>query len=87
MSEITEVKIVEGQNPKSTSQENTKVTVTSLEPKEEIWTLAQLEAKIKEMETNKANALNNYNTQVASFDAQIAKFQAITAEVEKALEK
>lgn len=84
MSEITEVKVVEGQD-ESTTSSDTKVTVSISEPKEEVWTIDMLNSRISECEVHKQNALNNYNSQIGSLDEMIAKYQAIIAEVEKVL--
>lgn len=83
MSEITEVKISEGQDLEATSDGDKKVTVSIVEPKEEVWTIDMLKSAISECETYKQNALVNYNNQVAIFDSQIAKHVGILAEVEK----
>lgn len=82
MSEITEVKVVEGQD-ESTASSDTKVTVSISEPKEEVWTIDTLKAVISEYEIYKQNALINYNNQIAIFDSQIAKYVSILSEAEK----
>lgn len=83
MSEITEVKISEGQDLEATSDGDKKITVSIVEPTEEVWTIDTLKAAISEYETYKQNALINYNNQIAIFDLQIAKYVSILSEAEK----
>lgn len=83
MSEITEIKVVEGQDLEATSDGDKKITVSIVEPTEEVWTIDTLKAAISEYETYKQNALINYNNQIAIFDLQIAKYVSILSEAEK----
>lgn len=87
MSEITEVKISEGQDLETATDGDTKVTVSIVEPKEEVWTIDLLKAYIAECEIHRQNALNNYNSQIFTLDLQIAKYEAILLEVEKVIAK
>lgn len=83
MSEITDVKIAEGQDRKKVSAYTTKVSFTRLEPKEETLSLLDIENQMASVENNKANALANYNAQIARFDAELEKLVAIKEQIEQ----
>lgn len=82
MADITEIKIVEGQDLENTSEQDVKVSIASLEPKEEIWTLAMIESSIKEIDVIKNNALKSYEVQIVSLDAKREWLTSVKAQVE-----